>query len=62
MILPPGGFIVLGAMIGLLNLYERRTKDRKRAVRVAELEAARERARVAAAEAKGRERKEAAGG
>lgn len=62
MILPPGGFIILGTMIALLNYFERRRKDRKRSVRVAELEAARERARVVAAEAKASERKEAAGG
>lgn len=53
MILPPGGFIVLGLLIGVINLLERKSRDRKRAARQAELTAAREAARTAAGAGEG---------
>lgn len=40
LILPPGGFIVLGVMIAILNVLERRSKERVRSERAAQLEMA----------------------
>ena len=48
MILPPGGFIVLGLLIGVINLLQRKSRERTRAARQAELAEAREQARTAA--------------
>jgi len=48
MILPPGGFIVLGLLIGVINLLQRKSRERTRVIRQAELSEAREQARASA--------------